>query len=147
MDKRYSDVYTEAYEIINHMEQKEINKIPKNVIDFIRENKNDNYEFKIDEDKNLEEQNLKRDTLVLMALISLNYWCENDEEKEELLRKYSENDKKRERELREKFNPDNLFMKKTGNAFIGEKNSNLPIEVKKPKFFERIINFFKRIFK
>lgn len=112
MGKDYSDVYTEVYEIINHVEEKERNKIPKNVIDFIKENKNDNYNFKIDENKTFENQTLKRETLVFMALISLNYWCENDEEKEQLIKEFSENDKKREQELREKYNPDNLFKKK-----------------------------------
>ena len=134
MEKDYSDVYTEVYEIINHVEKKERNKIPKNVIDFIKENKNDSYNFRIDENRTFENQTLKRETLVFMALISLNYWCENDEEKEQLIKEFSENDKKREQELREKYNPDNLFKKK--NIENSTKQSMELIEYKENIFIK-----------
>ena len=58
----------------------------------------------------------------------------------------------REEEKAQKYNPDDLFKKKNIESVIENtekdtiENSNLPIEVKKEKFYEKIINFFKRIF-
>ena len=45
-------------------------------------------------------------------MLNLNYWCEDEEERQKLIAIYAENDKKREAGLREKYNPDNIFKKK-----------------------------------
>ena len=42
----------------------------------------------------------------------MNYWCDSEEEKQELIKAYSENERKNEAEIREKYNPDNLFKKR-----------------------------------
>lgn len=52
---------------------------------------------------------------------------------------------------KKRYNPDDIF-KKRNKAGIDEtikesdNNNNLPIEVKKEKFYEKIISFFKKIF-
>lgn len=55
-----------------------------------------------------------------------------------------------EEEKEEKYNPDDLFKKKkmetNKESEEKEKIKNLPIEVKKENFYEKIINFFKKIF-
>ena len=61
-----------------------------------------------------------------------------------------ENDKKYEAELREKYNPDNIFKNKHETEIseeeILENTNNLPAEIKE-SLFKKVINFFKRIFK
>ena len=60
------------------------------------------------------------------------------------------NDKKYEAELREKYNPDNIFKNKHETEIseeeILENTNNLPAEIKE-SLFKKVINFFKRIFK
>ena len=92
----------------------------------------------------LDEQNLQRKTYAILAMLNLNYWCEDEKEKQELIAIYAENDKKRESELREKYNPDNLFKKKELQEEKLEKesleeNTSL-IEYKESNFFKKIIN-------
>lgn len=43
------------------------------------------YKPEIDTDTPLIDQNLKRETIVLLAILNLNYWCDTPEEKQEIL--------------------------------------------------------------
>lgn len=101
--------YAEVYEILELMEKKYIDKIPKKLVEMFREERNSKYRPIIDVKKPLYEQNLQRETLVILAVLNLNYWCESEEEKQNLLRDYAENEKKNEIEIRNKYNPDNIF--------------------------------------
>ena len=104
--------YTEILTIINNMELKYKEKVPKKLIDFFERNKLKEYVFNIDFTKPLKEQKFSEKTLPLLAMINLNYWCKNEEEKKELIKHYSENEKKYQEELREKYNQDKIFKKR-----------------------------------
>lgn len=45
-------------------------------------------------------------------MLNLQYWCKYENEKERLKSVYAENERKYQDELREKYNPDNLFKNK-----------------------------------
>lgn len=82
-------------------------------------------------------------------MLKLNYWCEDEKEKRDLIHMYAENDKKREEKLREKYNPDNLFKKRElqMEETIANAECNNLIEYKREnflkKFLRKIIGFFK----
>lgn len=109
MKNEQSESYTEILTILKYMETEYQEKIPPKLIDFFKRNCAKDYEFDIDLAIHLKEQKLKAKTLSLLAMLNLNYWCKSDEEKQELIKHYSENEKKYQEELREKYNPDNLF--------------------------------------
>lgn len=133
--------YAELDEILNLMNNKYLEKIPTKFKDFISREKDKDYINKIDINKPLEEQNLQRKTLVLLAVLRLNYWCENEEEKQEFLNELSEN----QREQVEKYSTDNIFIKKQEK--VKNENSQL-VEYKEKnviqKVIEKIKNFFRR---
>lgn len=104
--------YAEVYTILSLMDEKYVNRIPNKLREMFKEGKSTDYKPNIDPKKSLNEQNLQRETLVILATLGLNYWCESEEEKQELIKAYSENEKKNEAEIREKYNPDNLFKKR-----------------------------------
>lgn len=54
---------------------------------------------------------------------------------------------KLEDEKREKYNPDDIFKNRNKEEIHIEQNTNLPVEMKKEKFFAKLINFIKNIFK
>ena len=93
--------YSEIYAIINLMEDQFIDKVPKKIKDFFEEERDKEYYPIIDVNIELDEQNLQRETLVILAILSLNYWCESEEEKQKLIKAYSENEKKNETEIKE----------------------------------------------
>lgn len=138
--------YAEIDEILNLLEDDYRERVPKKVRDFFKEEKMKDYHPEIDIEKPLIEQNLKRETMVLLAILNLNYWCENEEEKQSFLNELDKNEEEK-KELEEKYNPDNLFKKEKQIKILKEENTSL-IEYKKTnmlkRVFEKIINFFKR---
>ena len=94
------------------MEEKYVEKIPYKMREMFKNNRLNGYDPVIRPEKPLDEQNLQRKTFAILAMLNLNYWCEDEEERQKLIAIYAENDKKREAGLREKYNPDNIFKKK-----------------------------------
>ena len=149
MENNLSKAYAEVLLILSYMEQKYIDMIPKKLLELFNEEKDKNYQPNINPNISLAEQNLQRKTLALLAMLNLNYWCKDENERKELLKMYSENDKKIEAEMRERYNPDNLFKKKEKveqNNEVKEENTEI-IEYKEQNIFKKILNRIMKFFK
>ena len=107
-----------------------------------------NYIPTIDTKIPIKEQRLKRKTIAIIAGLNLQYWCKDEERKKELLEVYSNNEKKYQEELREKYNPDNIFKKRTQENTIEEKNieNEFALVEYKESIFKKLINKIKNIF-
>ena len=64
----------EVDEILNHMDNKFISKIPNDIIEIIRNYKSGNNNFKYDLTKPLSEQNLQKETLEILSYLNYNFW-------------------------------------------------------------------------
>ncbi len=141
--------YAEVYEILKLLENEYVERIPQNVRNFFEEERDKNYNPKINTDIPLTQQNLKRETMILLAVLNLNYWCENEAEKQNFLNELAKNEKEK-RELEERYNSDNLFKnRKYNNVENSEKieeNVSL-VEYKKISIFKRILEKITRFFK
>lgn len=148
MKKEQRESYTEVLTILNYMETEYQEKIPKKLIDFFERNSAKDYKFDIDLAIPLKEQKLKAKTLSLLAMLNLNYWCKSDEEKQELIKHYSENEKKYQEELREKYNPDNIFKKHNQEKSVEENivKEELAMVEYKESIWKKFINKIKSIF-
>ena len=87
--------YSEVWTILNCLEDEYAARVPQKVKNFFEEERLKEYEPQIDVDKPLTEQNLQRETMVLLAMLNINYWCNNEEEREFYLRKMARNDNKK----------------------------------------------------
>ena len=76
--------YSEVYAIINLLEDEYLDKIPKKIINFFDEEREKNYIPVIDVNVSLLKQNLQRETMILLTILKLNYWCNSEEEKQEI---------------------------------------------------------------
>ena len=89
------DVYRKSYSdicyILSALDEEYIKLIPSKLIDFFKENSDEQYISTIDLSKPLIEQNISEETEQLICLLNLNYWC-TSEEKEILLKKYKINE-------------------------------------------------------
>lgn len=134
--------YTEIDNFIELLDDYNKNKVPKKLREFFKEEKDNNYTKVIDVNISIKEQNLKEETLALIALLNLQYWCEDEEEKKRLKTIYAKNQKEYEDRLYEKYNPNDIFNKRekivTENIIKQEENMQM-IEYKEP-VFKRIIN-------
>ncbi len=77
----YKKRLVEVDEILNHLSEEDYNKIPKELIQAIKENKDTNYHWEYDEEKSLKDQGLSRDTIILISYINMEYLL-NDDQKE-----------------------------------------------------------------
>ena len=84
--------YSEVYEILNLLEDEYKNRVPKKVIEFFERERDEKYNPIIEIDVPLDKQNLKRETMVLLAILNMNYWCDNEDEKQEMLKSFNENE-------------------------------------------------------
>ena len=150
MENELLKAYAEVDVILSLMENTYVEKIPKSMIELFKKEKLQGYKPNINPKIPLDEQNLQKKTYAILAMLNLNYWCENEKEKQKLLALYSENDKKREEELRKKYNPDNLFNVKELHEVKLEdeiQNNTSLIKYEEKSLIKRIINniiiFFK----
>lgn len=147
MNDKINKAYSEIYVILQLLDDEFINKLPKKFIEFINKERDTNYIVNIDPNIPLEEQNLLPDTINILAMLKLDYWS-TEEEKQELLSILNQNEKKYQEELREKYNPDNLFANRqpVKNAKQAEEISLIPIKEKNffIKLFEKIKNMFQK---
>ena len=146
MEDKYPKAYKQVIEILKYAPQEIVDKIPQKMIKTFKTNMDDKYDFKIDISKSFEEQDVLEETKAILANIFRDYWA-TPEQKERILEK-EKNDREIEENIkREKYNPDNLFKKKQKVIQQNEEiQNNLPVEIKKEKFYEKIINFLKKIF-
>lgn len=145
MEDNYSKAYKEVIEILNFVPKESVEKIPKTMIDTFKTKMDKNYEFKVDINKSFEEQNLLDETKAIFANIFRDYWATQDQQ-ERIKAKEKYDRQKLEEEKRGKYKHEDIF-KKEENLFDKTKdNSNLSIEVKKEKFYEKIIRFFRKLF-
>lgn len=145
MSTNLAQAYTEIYWILKYMDQYYVNKIPTEFIQHIYLQKDDEYIPDIDMSIPLEKQKLLEETVNMLAIFKYNYWCENDEQKQELLDILNENEIKYQVELREKYNPDNIFKKPEIEEQEEIEETSL-VEYKE-SLFKRIMNKIKNILK
>lgn len=150
MTLEYRQSLTELNTIIHYMDIEYLKKLPQKFIEFINSNMDKDYIPNIDKNTPINEQTLKKDTKVLLALLYRNYWCNRDK-KTTLIQEDIDAKNNYEKELREKYNPDNIFKNKSNVAEVNieppkeEKHTEL-IEYKKQKWYQKIFNLIKNLF-
>lgn len=138
--------YSEIDEFLGLLSEEQRNKIPQKLREFFKEEKDQEYKKEINPNVAIKEQDLKEETLGIIALLNLQYWCEDDNEKQRLKQVYAKNEENYQKVLQEKYNPDNLFKKRS----LQQEESTITNEVAmveyKEPLFKRIINKIKKIF-
>ena len=139
----------EVDEVLNYLSNEELKKIPENVRKAIKINKSTKYTWKYDEEKSLKDQNLPRDTIVLLAYLNSEYIL-NKEQKEFMEKVYLENEKKHEKIKEQPLNYKSLFEEKNieKSKEQNENTSNYEVALTENKnsIFKTIRNFIFKIF-
>lgn len=145
MIDNYPKAYKEVIEILKYVPQESAEKIPDEMINMFKTKMDKSWNFIVDINKPFEEQELLEETKAILANIFRDYWATPyQKERIEAQEKYEL--EKIEEEKRKIYNPDDVF-KKNKVQEIEEKvektESNLPVEVGKKNFFDRLVNFIK----
>lgn len=131
--------FSEVDMILDLIDSEMKNKVSANFIKFIKEEKDNNYKPNINPELPLEEQNILPETIDILALLKLNYWC-NEEEKKELLKVLNKNEQQFQKEAKEKYEIDKLFKTNKTKEII-----DLPEKVESENFIKKLIKFIKNI--
>lgn len=143
----YNKRLVEVDEILNYLSDEEFNKIPADVIDTIRKNKDENYVWEYDENKSLDEQDLNRDTIIILSYLNMEYLL-NDEQKNLMNQIHQLNDAKDEKAKENKYNTEDIFKgatKKYENV-DDFKIVDTKMAIYKESIFVKIINKIKSFF-
>ncbi len=150
MNNSYSRAYTEVLEIINHFSEDEYKRIPKEKINFYEENKDKDYNFKIDPNVDLAEQNISQNANAILVSLFRDYFA-TDKQKEILKNLLQQNQEKLELEKYQKYNPNNIFNNKAyrdNSDNLNDSKEELALmEIKSQTWYRKILDFFKSIFK
>lgn len=141
------EAFSEVYEIFKLMPQELLNKIPQKFYEIIKEERDKEYLPNIKEP--IENQKLKDETIILLGLIYRDFLCSQDEKKrlqEKDARDLKEAERILEEELREKYNPDNIF-KKNREEIEPSNEETAMIEYKEQSFLKRLFEKIKSLFK
>lgn len=151
MKQEYIEAFAEVNEIIKLMPIELVNKIPSKFREMIVEEKDKTYIPDIKEP--LEKCKLKNETIIILGLIYRDFLCLPEERKkiqEKDAKELQEVQKAIEDEVRQKYNPDDLFKKRNQNNIeetynLEENNSMLVVQ--EQKWYQKIFNIIKGIFK
>ena len=70
-----SKTYKELYEILSYMDKATVMKIPIEILQTIKNNKDDGYITQIDKNDIFNEKNVNRETIDLLCYFYKHYWC------------------------------------------------------------------------
>lgn len=149
MKNTINQAFTEVYDVINHMEIEMQEKIPQKFINLIKENRDLDYKLNINYKEDIKKQLLK-ESKVILSLIYRDFLC-SKEKKEKLLQLDLEEIRREEKILSEKYEID---FEKRKKEKIGktiektkEQDEKLPIKVEKEKWYKKIFEILKKLFK
>lgn len=140
---RYANAMKEVLQYLKGIRKEDVDKIPKKFMNFLEENASKEHECQFDFAKPLKELDLLDETKGIITIICYKCWCETEEQKQNFLEKLNENEIEYQKQLKEKYDMENIFTK------TNVVNSNTDIMViKKSKvkqLYEKIIRFIETV--
>lgn len=147
ISQEYSLAISETLDILDHTKKEDVDKISTRFLNFLKENASKTYVSCIDFSKPLKEMNLNQKTIGILSVINKKFWC-NDDERTKFEMKLKQNESEYKNELREKYNPDNLFKKNTINySDVSSNQESALIEVKELNILQKLLDKIKHLFK
>ncbi len=138
------NAYTEAYTILQELNEEEYNKIPPEVINAIEENKNEEYEYELDDELELKDQPMLPETKAILFNLFRDYLA-TPEQKAKIIRMQSEARQKNELKKQQMYNTD-VFASRKNKNFSKPDNETMQVVEYKESFFKKILNKIKSFF-
>ena len=123
--------YAEVLEVLEYMDDEYVKKIPRRLIDFLRDNSVQDYRKHINPYVKLKNQNLNRKTLAILTMINYKYWnnLNKDKDKFKIKNEVKYND--------DIFKKDNIQENTTKDIYLVEKG--------KESIWKKIIKWLKSL--
>lgn len=149
MENTVKDIYSEVYAILNMLGKEYIDKLPNDIYNIIKEEKSTEYNPVYATTVALDKQDVKKETISIIAFLHLNYWC-NEEEKIKLRELFDENEDKYQEELKQQGEQeveqeDEEIQDDNNEIEIGKEFLSM-IVYKEENFAQRIFNKIRKLF-
>lgn len=137
--------YSEIDEFLSLLNEEQRNKIPQKLREFFSEEKDKQYTKGISVDKDIKSQNLMEETLAIIALLNLQYWCEDEAERQRLKDVYAKNEKLWQDAFQIKFDSNEIFKKNVVVTKQPEETNTQMVEYKET-VINKLIKKIKKLF-
>ena len=138
------NAYTEVYTILQDLNEEEYNKIPPEVIKTIEENRNEDYEYELDDELKLKDQPMLPETKAILFNLFRDYLA-TPEQKAKIIRMQNEERQKNELKKQKIYNTD-VFANKLKEKLTVNNDATMHIVEYKESIFKRILNKIKSFF-
>ena len=138
------NAYTEVYTILQELDEEEYNKITSEIIEAIRTNMNEEYEYELDEELELKDHQMLPETKAILFNLFRDYLA-TPEQKEKIIRMQNEERQKNEINKQKQYNADVFERKQKENSKQIQQETKQLIEYKEnifKKILKKIIKFF-----
>lgn len=146
MEENINKAFSEVYMILKLLDEELKNKVPDNIVEFIDNERDKSYIPVINPNIEIEKQNLMVDTINIMAVLKVKYWCKDKEEKQRVMEIINKNENTYREKQRKEYDVNNIFNKKKTNDGYNVRKEIFLIERKKT-WYEKIFLIFRKIFK
>lgn len=111
-DKEETLMYAEVDDILNYLGEDYIKKVPEDILRVIRVFKDKNYVSKTkDSVLRLNQMGFSEDTRCFIAMLNIQFWIDDEDEKQRLIEHYKDNERIYQEEM-------HAFMDMLNNNFI-----------------------------
>ena len=138
------NAYAEVYTILQELNEEEYNKIPPKVIKTIEANRNEEYEYELDDELELKDQPMLSETKAILFNLFRDYLA-TPEQKAKIIRMQNEARQKNELKKQQMYNTD-VFANRQKEDTVQTKSETTQIVKYKENIFKRILNKIKRFF-
>ncbi len=138
------NAYTEVYTVLQELNEDEYNKIPPEVIEAIKTNRNEEYEFELDEDLELKEQSLLPESKAILFNLFRDY-LSTPEQKQKIVKMQNEERQKNELKKKQMYDT-NVFAHVQKENSVQIEQEHTQIVKYKENIFKKILNKIKRFF-
>jgi len=146
--KDYSNAYAEVYTILSYLDEEELNKIPKEIMEVIETKRNIDYSYEINDKLDLSNQPMLTETKALLFNLFRDY-LSTPEQKEKIKRMQQEDRWKAEEKKKQDYGDINIFDRKNNieKEIVENIEETYPVVIKNENIFKKIISFIKNIFR
>ena len=138
------NAYEEVYTILQELNEEEYNKIPSEVIKTIETNRNEEYEYELDDELELKEQPMLPETKAILFNLFRDYLA-TPEQKAKIIKMQSEARQKNELKKQQMYNTD-VFANKPKENLTENNNETTQIVEYRESILKRILNKIKSFF-
>ena len=135
---------TEVYTILQELNEEEYNKIPPEIVEAIKVNRSEEYEYFLEDELELKDQPMLPETKAILFNLFRDYLA-NPEQKTKIIRMQNEARQKNELKKQQMYNTD-VFANRQKEDKVQTNSEKTQIVKYKENIFKRILNKIKRFF-